>query len=160
MESRLHIRQKADLDYCDLTYEQNDHAGHEERYGLPKKGLATDSLNGAMIQEIGSINPREGRLLAVPNILQHKAEPSELQYHPRSGWRRFVALWLVDPNDRVLSTANVPLQQFDCWQEMLLKGKKIQLKLLPELTEQIMGEGSKMKMTMEEARAYPLELTS
>ncbi|KAK6084500.1 hypothetical protein SCUP234_03289 [Seiridium cupressi] len=33
----------------------------------------------------------------------------------KPGHRRFIALWLVDPTQRVISTANVPPQQMDWW---------------------------------------------
>lgn len=41
--------------------------------------------------------------------------PLKLQDPSRPGHRRFLALWLVDPHVRVISTANVPPQQQDWW---------------------------------------------
>jgi hypothetical protein len=38
----------------------------------------------------------------------------------KPGHRRFIALWLVDPNLRIISTANVPPQQRDWWAEAIL----------------------------------------
>ena len=31
--------------------------------------------------------------------------------------RRFIALWLIDPHQRIISTGNVPPQQQDWWAE-------------------------------------------
>jgi hypothetical protein len=38
----------------------------------------------------------------------------------KPGHCRFIALWLVDPNFRIISTANVPPQQRDWWAEEIL----------------------------------------
>lgn len=35
----------------------------------------------------------------------------------KPGHRRFIALWLVDPSQRIISTANLPPQRFDWWAE-------------------------------------------
>jgi hypothetical protein len=37
----------------------------------------------------------------------------------KPGHRRFIALWLVDPNVRIISTANVPPQQLNWWAESI-----------------------------------------
>jgi len=37
----------------------------------------------------------------------------------KPGHRRFIALWLVDPSQRIISTANVPPQRFDWWAEVM-----------------------------------------
>jgi hypothetical protein len=38
----------------------------------------------------------------------------------KPGHRRFIALWLVDPYQRIISTANVPPQQMDWWMDSVL----------------------------------------
>ena len=38
----------------------------------------------------------------------------------KPGHQRFIALWLVDPNRRIISTANVPPQQRNWWLEGIL----------------------------------------
>jgi hypothetical protein len=40
-----------------------------------------------------------------------------LQDPTKPGHRRFIALWLVDPHQRIISTGNVPPQQLDWWAE-------------------------------------------
>lgn len=40
-----------------------------------------------------------------------------LKDRTKPGHRRFVALWLVDPHQRIVSTANVPPQRLDWWAE-------------------------------------------
>ena len=60
---------------------------------------------------------REGRLLTFPNILQHQVQPFSLVDPSKPSHRKILALFLVDPHLKVLSTANVPCQQRDWWRE-------------------------------------------
>ena len=46
--------------------------------------------------------------------------PFELADATKPGHRRFIALWLVDPHKRIISTANVPPQQLSWWAESLV----------------------------------------
>lgn len=62
----------------------------------------------------------------------------KLQDPTKPGHRRFIALWLVDPHRRILSTANVPPQQKDWWTGS--------------------GEVPRGLMDVEEARAHRLKL--
>lgn len=48
---------------------------------------------------------------------QHCVSPFRLEDPTKPGHRRFIALWLIDPHVRVVSTANVPPQQKDWWIE-------------------------------------------
>ena len=82
-------------------------------------GVRNGSLNSSQdaIQELGSVTTPLGRLLAFPNTLQHKVEPFELVDKARSGHRRFLAIWLVDPHYRICSTRNVPPQQEHWWKD-------------------------------------------
>ncbi|KAF5652098.1 hypothetical protein F25303_3571 [Fusarium sp. NRRL 25303] len=47
--------------------------------------------------------------------LQHRVSSFKLQDPTKPGHRRFIALWIVNPHRRILSTANVPPQQKDWW---------------------------------------------
>ncbi|XWW92309.1 hypothetical protein V2A60_000232 [Cordyceps javanica] len=68
-------------------------------------------------QPYGDVKTPQGRILAFPNTLQHRVSPLKLQDPSKPGHRRFLALWLVDPHVRVISTANVPPQQRDWWEK-------------------------------------------
>jgi hypothetical protein len=48
---------------------------------------------------------------------QHRVSPFKLVDPTKPGHRRFIALWLVDPHLRIISTANVPPQQQEWWME-------------------------------------------
>ena len=153
-ESRLSFRQTAELGVADLQYEQDDHEGLEKIYGLEGGGLR----DAAMLQELGSVVTRHGRMLAFPNTLQHRVEPFKLEDASKPGWRRFLVLWLVDPYYRLLSTANVPPQQHSWWSEELLKRTEGLDKLPPELGDKVLEYGKEFTMTLDEAKAIRLEL--
>jgi len=73
--------------------------------------------NGVCVQNYGAVNTPQGRLLAFPNVFQHRVTGFKLADPTKPGHRRFIALWLVDPHRRVISTANVPPQQAEWWSE-------------------------------------------
>lgn len=75
-------------------------------------GIRTDDPS---LQRLGSVLTREGRLLAFPNVLAHKVEPFKLADNSRPGHRKILAMFLVDPHIRVLSTSIVPPQRKDWW---------------------------------------------
>ena len=98
-ESRLSFRAAID----DPRYEQSDHQGLRDVYGLNDQ----DALN----QVLGSAETRAGRALAFPNILQHRVGPFRLADPSRPGHRKILAFFLVDPSVTIVSTSDVPPQQ-------------------------------------------------
>lgn len=66
-------------------------------------------------QELGSVLTRPGRLLAFPNVFQHQVQPFRLEDPTKPGHRKILAMFLVDPNLRILSTGVVPPQRRDWW---------------------------------------------
>ncbi|OJD28634.1 uncharacterized protein BKCO1_1320004 [Diplodia corticola] len=129
---------------------QNDYGGLEFLYSIKQCE--------ASVQNVGRVLTREGRLLAFPNVLQHRVEPFSLQDRSRPGHRKILALFLVDPHQRIISTANVPPQRKDWWSEEILKegvGK-----LPTELTELIVSSAEEWPMGMEEAKELRGKLMS
>ncbi|MEU3658883.1 DUF4246 domain-containing protein [Streptomyces sp. NPDC032940] len=98
-ESRLSFRTALD----EPSYEQNDHTGLREVYGLENE----DALN----QVLGSASTPAGRCLAFPNVLQHRVGDFRLADPTRPGHRKILAFFLVDPSERIVSTSDVPPQQ-------------------------------------------------
>ncbi|KAG9256854.1 uncharacterized protein F5Z01DRAFT_672086 [Emericellopsis atlantica] len=88
---------------------------------------ASRGLAGSCLQTYGEIETRQGRVLAFPNVFQHKVSPFKLKDNTKPGHRRFVALWLVDPHHRILSTANVPPQQSSWWKQEAKEGEETSL---------------------------------
>jgi hypothetical protein len=96
--------------------------------------------------------------LAFPNVLQHQVQPFSLADPTKPGHRKILALFLVDPFQRVVSTANVPPQQRDWWAEAVqgLEGKLDQLP--PELRHQVMTDVGDFPISLEEAKGLRQEL--
>ncbi|KFA52316.1 hypothetical protein S40293_00605 [Stachybotrys chartarum IBT 40293] len=110
--SALDFRTKTEPDQDDIQYSAGQDAFNwlERVYGVNFR----EDFN---LQYYGRVETREGRLLAFPNSFQHRVTPFSLQDRTKPGHRSFIALWLVDPAIRVVSTANVPPQQLDWWAE-------------------------------------------
>ena len=64
---------------------------------------------------------RKGRVLAFPNVLQHRVASFGLKDPTKPGHRKILAMFLVDPHTRILSTTNVPPQPRDWWAEEVHK---------------------------------------
>lgn len=75
----------------------------------------------ACLQHYGSVLTPQGRMLAFPNVFHHRVSGFKLADSTRPGHRRFIALWLVDPFTRIISTANVPPQQAEWWAELTFR---------------------------------------
>ncbi|RAQ55538.1 hypothetical protein AFGD_007479 [Aspergillus flavus] len=93
--------------------------------------------------DLGSVLCQEGRLLTFPNTVQRHVSSFSLADRSKPGHRRILALFLVDPQRRIISSANVPPQRED-W--------------LPEELESKANRDTKPLMTMDEAREARLEL--
>lgn len=98
-ESRLGFRTAVD----DPDYEQSDHTGVREVYGLESEG--------ALNQVLGSASTPAGRCLAFPNMLQHRVGSFRLADPGRAGYRKILAFFLVDPSETIVSTSDVEPQQ-------------------------------------------------
>ncbi|KAK0444497.1 hypothetical protein EV421DRAFT_1801323 [Armillaria borealis] len=95
-------------------YGQDDGDGTKAVWGLDRD----EPLN----QIIGEVLTKAGRCIAFPNLYQHCVSPFSLLDPSKSGYRKIVALFLVDPelkNPRP-STTTVPPQGRDWWFQELL----------------------------------------
>ncbi|KAM5356789.1 hypothetical protein ACJ41O_003435 [Fusarium nematophilum] len=112
--SHLQFRMQTDSDQDDWEVGQNNFSWMEQVYGT---NLAPGGSNNSCLQNYGSVETKQGRLLTFPNVFHHRVSPFELQDKTKPGHRRFIALWLVDPLTRVINTGNVPPQQQSWWME-------------------------------------------
>ncbi|RMZ11120.1 hypothetical protein D0860_03560 [Hortaea werneckii] len=150
-ESHLSFREAMSTQGLDRKhYDQDDYAHFEKLYGV-KNG-------GPGIQELGRVETKEGRVLAFPNVLQHRVEPFRLADPSRPGHRKIVALFLVDPYVRIPSTINVPPQRKDWWQESALASESRFGNLPPELVENVVRNVDDFPIDLEEAKQLRLEL--
>ncbi|OJD17723.1 hypothetical protein AJ78_02187 [Emergomyces pasteurianus Ep9510] len=149
-ESHLAFRQLSDQEEGEMvSYEQDQHDWLQEVFGCTN--------NGPPIQDIGSVVCKEGRLLTFPNILQHKVEPFQLEDPSKPGHRKILALFLVDPNIRIISSANVPCQRRDWWAEQI-PWANITGRLPRELSDEVVSHMDDFPISMEDAKKLRLEL--
>lgn len=65
------------------------------------------------IQRPGSIKCKLGRTVIFPSTVQYRFTHYELKDKSRAGYSRALVFFLVDPNIRIISTANCPPQRLD-----------------------------------------------
>ncbi|KAH9940145.1 uncharacterized protein BXZ73DRAFT_88835 [Epithele typhae] len=150
-ESRLGFRMRVGGDDygIDLKYEEDDHRGYVVAYGFGRE----DELN----QPIGHIVAPEGKCFAFPNVYQHRVEPFELEDKTRPGHRKIVALFLVDPTIRVLSTSDVPSRQRE-WALAEVERAPAMQNLPQELYDEIVALAEGGWMSREEVEEHRLKL--
>ena len=68
-----------------------------------------------VIQHMGEVDLRQGRIVCFPNIWQTRVLPFELEDKSRPGHMKLLTLHLIDPNRRIISTSRVPPQRRDWW---------------------------------------------
>ncbi|KAJ3520197.1 hypothetical protein NMY22_g12855 [Coprinellus aureogranulatus] len=117
---------------------------------------------GSTVQDLGSVETREGRLITFPNILQHEVQPFKLEDPTKPGHRKILALFLVDPSVEIISTADVPVQRLDWWAEKVMEESptnKSALQRLPEeLKAKILSEVEDFPIGIERAKEFREEL--
>ena len=105
---------------------------------------------------MGKVSTREGRLLVFPNVLQHRVLPFKLAEATKPGHRKLLALFLVDPNIKVPSTANIPPQQRQWWTRKIDQIEALS-RLPPELKE-IVYKDVDFPLSVEQAKRVREEL--
>lgn len=109
--SYLEFRRAINDDKIDYT--QDDAMGVEWHYGI-KNG---DNLN----EELGCVKTKQGRSLIFPNYLQHKVSSFHLKKGCKEGKRKILVFFLVDPDKRIISTADIPYQQREIQEKILIE---------------------------------------
>ncbi|CAK3792888.1 Hypothetical predicted protein [Lecanosticta acicola] len=131
------------------TYQQDDYNHLERLYEIQQHQSA--------IQYLGRVKTTENRLLTFPNVFQHRVEPFKLADPSRPGHRKILALFLVDPYNRIPSTANVPPQQKHWWRQMVTALDRVG-ELPPELAERVVDSIGDFPIDLDEAKKIRLEL--
>ncbi|TEB24438.1 hypothetical protein FA13DRAFT_1756864 [Coprinellus micaceus] len=121
------------------AYKQDHHDWLPAVFGLEQEG--------ALIQNIGSVVTSEGKLVTFPNIIHHQVQPFKLVDPTKPGHRKLLALFLVDPNISIISTADVPCQRADWVDELVTGGDGME----------ISDERSSYPMSVDQAREYRKE---
>lgn len=137
-ESKLSFRQA----YQDPPYEQNDDFYCREVFGIEDED--------PMVKNIGSVEALENRVIVFPNDYQHHVDGFELKDKSKSGHRKILCFFLVDPyNEAVITTKAVPPQQQESeWNQLVDKDYK----------SQILGLEAEWPMSLEKAKEIRVEL--
>ncbi|TFK67172.1 hypothetical protein BDN72DRAFT_899202 [Pluteus cervinus] len=157
--SRLSFRQRVHHSYDDM----NIGHGQDEKEWLSAV-FGCEDETGEPIQDIGSVETREGRLITFPNHLQHKVEAFRLEDPTQPGYRKILALFLVDPQTRILSSRNIPCQRLDWWAEAIGNAGAKDTALDPfsrlpaEVQGQIFDKVEDFPISLDEAKILRLEL--
>lgn len=158
-QSSLQFRMHTSEDHLDWNVGQDNFKWMEQVYGTFLKD------DGSCLQNYGSVETKQGRLLAFPNVFHHRVSPFELVDKTKPGHRRFIALWLVDPFTRIINTGNVPPQQQDWWMERTFaKLNASEAEKVPPVIAQIVSEKTGGHEVLEAAasaskKQLPPELT-
>jgi hypothetical protein len=94
---------------------------------------------------------RQDRLIAFPNVLQHCVQPFALEDPTKPGHRKILAMFLVDPHIRILSTANVPPQRRDWWAEKVRELEHFEA-LPREIFDRIIEDVNEFPISWDEAQ--------
>ena len=147
-DSRLAFRQQSDAE-ADIDYPQNRHDWLEAVFGCQNEEPS--------IQYIGQVATKEGRVVTFPNVFQHQVQPFELDDWTKPGHRKILALFLVDPHMRIISSANVPAQQKDWWADEM-RSLGIFPSLPTELYQEVVNHVEDFPVSLEDAKNLRLEL--
>jgi hypothetical protein len=109
------------------------------------------------IQYIGDLITKEGRVVTFPNVFQHLVQPFELLDKTKPGHRKILALFLVDPHIRIISSANVPAQQKDWWVEEI-SSCGVFPQLPAEIRREVTDRVDDFPISLDDAKAWRLEL--
>jgi hypothetical protein len=89
----------------EVEHEPDDFIWLKQVFGL---------VNGEpAVQRPGSIKCTVGRTVIFPSTVQHRLTHFELKDKSKPGCTRALVFFLVDPNIRIISTANIPPQRLD-----------------------------------------------
>lgn len=106
------------------------------------------------IQTLGEVLTCQGRLLAFPNVFQHKVSSFKLKDPSKPGHRKIIALFLVDPYIRVISTGNVPPQQREWWAEQTYEASEKMRNLPAEVFQGIVDSVGDCPYNLSKAKEY------
>jgi hypothetical protein len=150
-----------------LAFRQQSSAEDAEDVQYPHDGMETSNWLGDVFgggdcnsteQELGFVETRAGRMVTFPNTLHRKLRPFSLKDRSKLGHLKILTLFLVDPIIRIISTAHVPCQRKDWWEDSV--NKRSAIGSLPlELQDQIFQEvESDFPFDMEKAKELRLKL--
>lgn len=117
-------------------------------------------------QVLGRVKVHPDTAIFYPNVYKHRHGPISLVDRSKEGHLKYFKLYLVDPGIPIISTANVPPQQYSWWTESEIhnQGLGIVQRLPPELKELVHSyvdfpiDGEEEKKIHQEMRLHREEL--
>ncbi|KAF9437595.1 hypothetical protein BGZ76_000119 [Entomortierella beljakovae] len=143
-ESRLNFR----IHVHEPEYEQSDDNGVMHMYGLANEE--------ALVQFLDGVVTKQDRCIAFPNIYQHQVQPFTLADPTKPGTRQILVFFLVNPENKIVSTTNVPPQQKG-WAEPSGLLLEVAQRMPPEIFTTI-DNLVNWPITLTEAKAHREEL--
>lgn len=125
-------------------------------------GYKTESLPNHV--ELGQVSTPAGRCLAFKNSLQHRVEMLWNSSDSETALRKVLVFWLVDPDRPIISSADVPPQQWErlmpliahsLYRQWRPRGRNLQLRTS---CVKLILEFARWGLTLEEALAHRLQL--
>lgn len=86
-----------------------------------------------------------------PSIVQHKLTSFELKDKTKPGYSRAIVFYLVDPNIRIISTANVPPQRLDWTLDLQPRDGEDMRAAVERLMLENRDKKGRMPLTLDEA---------
>lgn len=126
----------------EVDHEPNDFIWLRQVFGLEN--------NEPAIQAPGSIRAMPGRCIMYPSTIQHKFTRFELKDKTKPGFARALVFLLVDPNIRIISTANIPPQRLDWTMDVPEHGNELK-EAMAKLALDNRNSKGHMPMTLDEA---------
>ncbi|KAF3076612.1 hypothetical protein CFAM422_001081 [Trichoderma lentiforme] len=108
---------------------------------------------GKDFQVLGRVRIDPGTAIFYPNIYRHHQGSFSLADSSRSGYRKVLKLCLVDPSIPIISTSNIPPQQWAWWKNCKIHNEGLDLvgKLPPELQNMVFSDAD-FPITNDEAK--------
>ena len=97
-------------DSSDINYPQNCSDYVTKHYGFEQVNDGEWNTHESLIN-LGQVETKEDMCIVFPNFMQHRVSEFSLVDPTKEGVRSILVFFLVDPNHRVLSTANVNEQR-------------------------------------------------
>jgi len=95
-----------------FTHPKYSFSGEDAHVGsLWDVGYKSQSMHNYV--DLGVVETPPGRVLVFKNSLQHRVSILTNSSTTEKAFRKVLLFWLVDPDKRILSTADVPRQQWD-----------------------------------------------
>jgi len=106
--NELEFRATTSFEWDSIPYPQGGWGYVERHYNINDNG---DGELAESIFKLGSVKTQKDLCLVFPNFFQHKVSSFSLVNKQKKGYRDILVFFLVDPNENILSTADVKSQQ-------------------------------------------------